>query len=129
MAAAAMTGIPAKVYWTTASRASIAELAKAMSEHGMSWEEDGPQDDGPEIGLLDEQITTWVDIRDYSDQKYDALLAHESRAGDIFFLKLGRQRFRDLMGRRPSCVCTTRPRPRYPSATSSTASPDGSPRA
>ena len=98
MAAAAMTGIPAKVDCTTASRASMAELAKAMSEHGMSWEEDGPQDDGPEIGLPDEQITTWVDIRDYSDQKYDALLAHESQAGDIFFLKLGRQRFRDLMG-------------------------------
>jgi LmbE family N-acetylglucosaminyl deacetylase len=98
MAAAGMTGIPAKVYWTTASRASMAELGKAMSELGLSWEEDGPQDDGPEIGLPDDEITTWVDIRDYSDQKYDALLAHESQAGDIFFLKLGRQRFRDLMG-------------------------------
>jgi LmbE family N-acetylglucosaminyl deacetylase len=98
MAAVELTGIPAKVYWTTASRASMAELGKAMAEPGISWDDDDPQDDGPEIGLPDEEITTWVDIRDYSDQKYDALHAHESQADDIFFLKLGRERFRQLMG-------------------------------
>jgi LmbE family N-acetylglucosaminyl deacetylase len=98
MAAVELTGIPAKVYWTTASRASMAELGKAMAELGINWDDDDPQDDGPEIGLPDEEITTWVDIRDYSDQKYDALHAHESQADDIFFLKLGRERFRQLMG-------------------------------
>ena len=98
MAAVALSGVPAKVYWTTASRTSMAELGKAMTELGMNPEEDGPQDDGPEIGLPDEDITTWVDIRDYSDQKYDALRAHESQAGDIFFLRFGRERFRELMG-------------------------------
>ncbi len=96
MAAVELTGIPAKVYWTTASRARMAELGQAMTELGLN--EDGPQGDGPEIGLPDEEITTWVDIRDYSDQKYDALLAHESQAEDIPFTKFGRERFRQLMG-------------------------------
>ena len=76
----------------------MAELGKAMTELGLDGEQDGPQDEGPEIGLPDEEITTWVDIREYSDQKYDALLAHKSQAGDIFFLRFGRQRFRELMG-------------------------------
>src|ERR1700761_4940651 len=48
MAAVESTGIPAKFYWTTASRASMAELGKVMAEFGLDWDEDGPQSDGPE---------------------------------------------------------------------------------
>jgi LmbE family N-acetylglucosaminyl deacetylase len=52
----------------------------------------------PLHGLAGRSASAWVDFRDYSDQKYDALHAHESQADDIFFLKLERQRFRQLMG-------------------------------
>jgi LmbE family N-acetylglucosaminyl deacetylase len=100
MAAVARTGIPAKVYWTTVPRSRMAEFARVMREHGADWDEPEPgaADGPPEIGLPDDQITTWVDITDFGDQKFDALAAHASQSENIFFLRMGRQLFTDLMG-------------------------------
>jgi LmbE family N-acetylglucosaminyl deacetylase len=78
MAAVADTGLPAKV----------------------DWEDPDDEDGGPlsEVGLPDEQITTWLDTRAYGGQKYDALAAHASQSENIFFLRMGRERFTELMG-------------------------------
>ncbi len=49
MAAVAETGIPAKVYWTTAPRSAMEEFARVMRELGADWDEPQPadaQDDG-----------------------------------------------------------------------------------
>ena len=54
--------------------------------------------DQPEIGLPDDQITTWVDTAAFSGQKFDALAAHASQAENIFFLRMGKERFTELMG-------------------------------
>ena len=99
MAAAAETGIPAKVYWTTVPRSAFAEFGRLMRELGADWDEPDPDEPGPEIGLPDDEITTWVDTRPYGDQKYDSLAAHASQQENIFFLRMGRQRFTDMMGR------------------------------
>ncbi|UQX88095.1 PIG-L family deacetylase [Jatrophihabitans telluris] len=112
MAAVELTGIPAKVYWTTAPRSRMADFERIMREHGADWDE--PAEANPdhdeaaasesagqlrrdEIGLPDDQITTWVDTAAYSDQKFDALATHASQNDNIFFLRLGRQTFADLM--------------------------------
>ncbi|MDT5245405.1 MAG: hypothetical protein QOD36_2781, partial [Mycobacterium sp.] len=50
------------------------------------------------IGLPDEDITTWVDNTEFGGQKFDALAAHASQGDNIFFLRLGRERFTELMG-------------------------------
>jgi LmbE family N-acetylglucosaminyl deacetylase len=103
MAAAAATGIPKKLYWTTAPRSKMAEFGRLMREHGVEWDEpDGslPQPP-PEIGLPDEEITTWVDVTAFGEQKFDALAAHASQSENIFFLRLGRQVFTELMGVEP----------------------------
>jgi hypothetical protein len=50
------------------------------------------------IGLPDDEITTWVDTTAFSGQKFDALAAHASQGENIFFLKMGKERFGELMG-------------------------------
>jgi len=99
MAAVAETGIPAKVYWTTASRSAFQDFAKLMRELGADWEEPDPDQPVPEIGLPDSEITTWVDTSAFGGQKYDALAAHASQGENIFFLRMGRERFTELMSK------------------------------
>ncbi|MEH0821690.1 MULTISPECIES: PIG-L family deacetylase [unclassified Micromonospora] len=99
MAAVALTGIPAKVYWTTAPRSMIEDFGRVMKELGVDWAEpEVTSESGPQIGLPDEEITTWVDTSRYGAQKFDALAAHSSQSENIFFLQLGRERFTELMG-------------------------------
>ncbi|MEU3572625.1 PIG-L family deacetylase [Kitasatospora sp. NPDC036755] len=104
-----------KVYWTTAPRSGMRRFAEAMREFGADWEDAGPAETGeiagaggaaeapelpelPEIGLPDEEITTWVDTTAFCGRKFDALAAHASQGENIFFLKMGKERFTELMG-------------------------------
>ncbi|GAA1390601.1 hypothetical protein GCM10009639_19520 [Kitasatospora putterlickiae] len=44
-----------------------------MRELGAEWDEpDAEQPEMPEIGLPDEEITTWVDTTGFGGQKFDA---------------------------------------------------------
>lgn len=108
MAALAVTGLPAKVYWTTAPRSKMAEFAAVMRELGADWDEvagdeltegDVPESGQlPDIGLPDDEITTWVDVTEFAGQKFDGLAAHASQSENIFFLRMGKERFAELMG-------------------------------
>jgi LmbE family N-acetylglucosaminyl deacetylase len=111
MEAVKLTGIPAKVYWTTAPRSMFAEFGRilrerAADESGEAAAEefeaaaegsDGP-DEQPPMGLPDEEITTWVDVVAYTGRKFEALAAHASQGENIFFLNLGLEQFTQLMG-------------------------------
>jgi LmbE family N-acetylglucosaminyl deacetylase len=97
MEAVARTGIPAKLYWTTAPRSLFETLGRIVrEEQGGDWEEPSP--DQPQVGLPDEEITTWVDTAKFAPRKFDALAAHASQGDNIFFLNLGVERFTELMG-------------------------------
>jgi LmbE family N-acetylglucosaminyl deacetylase len=100
MAAVAKTDIPAKVYWTTVPRSAFAEFGRIMQELGVEWAEPDASsaEPGPQLGLPDDEITTWVDTSSYGAQKFDALATHASQTENIFFLQLGRERFTELMG-------------------------------
>ena len=113
MEAVKLTGIPAKVYWTTAPRSMFAEFGRIMRELGADWDvpeeaeaatggdatgETGSGDDIPPFGLPDEEISTWVDVSKYGVPKFEALAAHASQSENIFFLNLGQERFTQLMG-------------------------------
>ena len=103
MAAVELTGIPAKVYWTTAPHSMMAEFGRIMRELGADWDElehppEGAAPEIPPIGLPDDEITTWVDVTDFGPRKFDALAAHASQSENIFFLGLGVERFTQLMG-------------------------------
>jgi LmbE family N-acetylglucosaminyl deacetylase len=100
MAALEMTGLASKVYWTTMPHSTMQRFGEAMREFGA----DVPEPDSAEaeaiaeIGLPDEEITTWVDTTEFGGQKFDALAAHASQGENIFFLKMGQERFTELMG-------------------------------
>ncbi|MFD5464818.1 PIG-L family deacetylase [Kitasatospora sp. NPDC127059] len=97
--------LAAKVYWTTAPHSAMKRFGEAMREFGTDWDapaqpdgESAPAPELPPIGLPDEEVTTWVDTRAWGGQKYDALAAHASQGENIFFLRMGKERFTELMG-------------------------------
>ncbi|MER7681277.1 MULTISPECIES: PIG-L family deacetylase [unclassified Streptomyces] len=100
MAALELTDLTPKVYWTAMPRATMTRFGEAMREFGAEMPEPDSAEAAEiaEIGLPDEEITTWVDATAFSDQKFDALAAHASQGENIFFLKMGKERFGDLMG-------------------------------
>ncbi|MFD9688216.1 PIG-L family deacetylase [Kitasatospora sp. NPDC059088] len=109
--------VTSKVYWTTAPHSSMKRFFEAMQEFGTDWDEQAgeaadtgdageaaagagraPEPELPPIGLPDEEVTTWVDTHAFGGQKYDALAAHASQGENIFFLRMGKERFTELMG-------------------------------
>jgi LmbE family N-acetylglucosaminyl deacetylase len=98
MAAVELTGIPAKVYWTTAPRSMMEEFGRVVKEFGGDWDEPEDAAETPPIGLPDEEITTFVDVAAFGALKYEALAAHASQSENIFFLNMGVERFTELMG-------------------------------
>ena len=100
VAALALTELTPKVYWTTVPRSAMRKFMETMREFDSEWTEPDPAEVEalPEIGLPDEDITTWVDVSEFGGQKFDALAAHASQGENIFFLKMGPERFTELMG-------------------------------
>jgi LmbE family N-acetylglucosaminyl deacetylase len=100
VAALALTDLTPKVYWTTVPRSAMQKFMETMREFDPDWTEPDPAEaaEQPEIGLPDEEITTWVDVAEFGGQKFDALAAHASQGENIFFLKMGQERFTELMG-------------------------------
>ncbi len=90
------TGVPAKLYWSTLPQTTMAEFAEAVRAAGGDWDEPSPDD--PVIGLPDADISSWIDIRKFTEQKFHALAAHASQLDNAFFLGLGQERFRELFG-------------------------------
>ncbi len=105
MAAAEATGIPSKVYFTAVPRSRMAEFGRRIRELGLEGPdgdaaegEDGESGPREEWGTPDEQVTTYVDVSGTTDRKYDSLLAHASQSDNIFFVRMGRELFGEIMG-------------------------------
>ncbi|WP_405662803.1 PIG-L family deacetylase [Streptomyces sp. RK9] len=104
MAALEMTDLTPKVYWTTMPHSTMQRFEEVLRELDDNAPESQPEPDPAEaaalaeIGLPDDEIRTWVDTTAFSDQKFDALAAHASQGENIFFLKMGKERFGELMG-------------------------------
>ncbi len=109
-AAERLTGIPAKVYFTAVPRSRMAEFGRRLQELGIDFGGDegeagegaatADEPSGPpeEWGTPDDEVTTYVDVSAWADQKFESLHCHESQSENIFFLKMGRDVFRELMG-------------------------------
>jgi LmbE family N-acetylglucosaminyl deacetylase len=104
VAAMAMSGSPAKLYWATAPRSMMARMGEIVRELGGDWDEDeaattqATGEPPVEIGLPDEEISTWVDVAEYGPAKFKALAAHASQSENIFFLQMGVERFTEMWG-------------------------------
>jgi LmbE family N-acetylglucosaminyl deacetylase len=97
MAAVESTGSTAKVYWTTVPRSMFAKFADMAREAGMDMDDAGDPGDMPEIGLPDDEITTWVDVAAFAERKFAALAAHASQEDTKLFLSMGVERFSAVM--------------------------------
>ncbi|MPQ99532.1 GlcNAc-PI de-N-acetylase [Modestobacter sp. I12A-02628] len=96
MAAVATTGSVAKVYWTTAPSSFMESFAEMAAAGGITFDE--PEQEMPEIGLPDEEITTWVDVSAEVGRKRRALAAHSSQEDAAFFLRIPEDMFARAMG-------------------------------
>jgi LmbE family N-acetylglucosaminyl deacetylase len=111
MEAIERTGIPNKLYFTAVPKSWFADLGKRLTELGIEFPvpDDKPEDaalpaenqaSGPEEwGTPDEEVTTVVDVASAVDEKYDSLIAHSSQSDNIFFLRMGREAFGEVMTR------------------------------
>jgi LmbE family N-acetylglucosaminyl deacetylase len=75
--------------------------AEEAKERGEEREESGPptDEDGEPIrmGTPDGEIGAAIDISSVNDAKFDALAAHHSQISESFWMKMGRERFRETM--------------------------------
>lgn len=85
VAAAASSGIPAKVYYGAVPRFAFLQLRQQLEASGVD-----PKDLGvaPDFGVPDELVTTSVDVSAYRHRKLQALLAHASQIENFFFTHL-----------------------------------------
>ena len=103
VAADRLTAIPSKLYYTAVSRSDMAQFGKRLEELGISFDppDDMPSEEvGPRVewGTPDEEITTRIDVGEFAPQKYESLQCHASQSENIFFLKMGLDAFREMMG-------------------------------
>jgi LmbE family N-acetylglucosaminyl deacetylase len=85
MAAAEVSGIPRKFYYTAIPRARMAELFDYLRSTGSAPEDlELPED----FGTPDELITTVMDVSAHAERKRKALEAHASQGDNIFLLRM-----------------------------------------
>jgi LmbE family N-acetylglucosaminyl deacetylase len=97
MAALEKTGSTAKVYWTTIPHSTMAKFGEMAREAGMDVPDEMPPD-MPPMGLPDDEVSTWVDVTAFADKKFAALGAHASQEETMPFLRMGVDRFAEVMG-------------------------------
>ncbi|XVQ86153.1 PIG-L family deacetylase [Microbispora siamensis] len=85
VAAAEMTGIPDKFYYTAVPREGIRQMFEFMRANGMAPDDFELPDD---FGTPDELITSVVDVSPYVENKLKALQAHASQGENIPFLRM-----------------------------------------
>jgi LmbE family N-acetylglucosaminyl deacetylase len=95
-AAAAESGIPAKLYYTAVARSRMRGFRQTLLDHGIG--EPSEIEDMPEWGTPDDLITTTIDCSSVAARKYKSLAAHASQSENIVFLQMGEEVFATIMG-------------------------------
>jgi LmbE family N-acetylglucosaminyl deacetylase len=88
------------VTWRARWEQEDRERAEADAAKGIVREPEVPDPDEEEfeMGTPDDQISATIDVKTVTGAKYDALEAHVSQMADSFWLKMGRERFGEVMG-------------------------------
>lgn len=75
---------PCKLYWVTYPRSRTLSIRQALHEAGEITDEEFNR--RPAGGIPDEDITAWVDVRDFVDRKFEAWAAHRSQIPEDWWL-------------------------------------------
>lgn len=104
---------PAKVYWSSMPYSQMKAWGALAQEFGTDEEKAESARYEAEMeaalargerlpmGLPDNEFSTWVDVRAWAGQKFDALAAHASQSDSAMMLGLGVERFTAMMGTEP----------------------------
>jgi LmbE family N-acetylglucosaminyl deacetylase len=94
--------IPDSVFatWRARWEQEDRERAEADAAKGIvrEPEPETPAEEEFEMGTPDDEISATIDVRGVAGAKFDALEAHASQMGDSFWMKMGRERFAEVMG-------------------------------
>src|ERR1700677_38570 len=94
--------IPDSVFatWRARWEQEDRERAEADAAKGIvrEPEPETPEEEEFEMGTPDDEISATIDVHAVAGAKYDALEAHASQMGDSFWMKMGRERFAEVMG-------------------------------
>ncbi len=95
--------IPESIMVTWRARWAEEERLKREADEaaGLAVEEESEllTEEGEPLNMAtpDDEVSVRVDVREVADAKFDALAAHASQIGESFWMKMGRERFRDEM--------------------------------
>ena len=85
VAAAELSGVPSKFYYTAVPRSGVAQLSEHLKASGLDLPDLELPDD---FGTPDELITSVIDVSAYAARKRKALEAHASQGENIFLLRM-----------------------------------------
>jgi LmbE family N-acetylglucosaminyl deacetylase len=84
--------------WEQEERERIeADAAKGIVREPEDERMTNDEGEAIELGTPDADISAAIDISEVTDAKYDALAAHHSQIADSFWMKMGREQFREVM--------------------------------
>lgn len=89
------------VYFNAIPSSVFARFREVIEESQTEEEktESSQSEEAPfDLGTPDELIGAAIDVRSVVDAKFDALQAHSSQLDESFFLRMGRERFKEVMG-------------------------------
>jgi len=95
-AALEQSGLTASLFYTAIPLSAFKRFRAIIEEAGIEGPGSDSDSEEPPFGTPDEMIGVIVDVAAAADAKFDALAAHSSQTESSFFLKMGRDRFRQV---------------------------------
>jgi LmbE family N-acetylglucosaminyl deacetylase len=95
LAALDQAGLEGSLFYTAIPKSAFKRFREVLREAEVEPPE-GVEEEDPPFGTPDELIGVAVDVAAVADAKFDALSAHASQTDQSFFLKMGRERFREI---------------------------------
>jgi LmbE family N-acetylglucosaminyl deacetylase len=96
LAAFALTEVPLKLYYPVIPKSGIPRFVEILQESG--FEPPSEASDAADFGVADEDVAAVIDCTPFAERKFRALEAHGSQSDNVFFLRLGLDRFSSVFG-------------------------------
>jgi LmbE family N-acetylglucosaminyl deacetylase len=97
-AALGASGLTSSLFYPAIPSSAFKRFREVLREADVEGPGTDDEEGGGPPGTPDEKIDVVIDVSGAVDAKFDALAAHASQTESSFFLKMGRDRFRQFFG-------------------------------
>jgi LmbE family N-acetylglucosaminyl deacetylase len=97
-AALETSGLTSSLFYPAIPSSAFKRFREVLREADVEGPGTDDEEGGGPPGTPDEKIDVVMDVSSAVDAKFDALAAHASQTESSFFLKMGRERFRQFFG-------------------------------